>query len=77
MQTQFKRHQRVQLLIDPDPEYIEHQPDYEKTSIKKGMTGRINILLPNGEYHVEIIDEKSGETLAYVKISEEYLKSIE
>lgn len=72
MQTKFKRHQKVRLLADPNPEYIEY---YESpVPIKKGSIGKINILLPNGQYHVEILDEKE-ETLAYAVMDEENLES--
>lgn len=75
MQTKFKRHERVILLADPNPEYIEYYTE-EKPGIKKGMLGEINILLPNGEYHVAIIDEKTGDTIAYVVMNEEFLEKI-
>ena len=74
MHTKFKRHQKVKLLIDPDPEYIEYYQD--EVHIKKGMIGKINILLPNGQYHVEIIDKK-GEAIAYAPMNEEDLELIE
>jgi hypothetical protein len=74
MQTKFKRHQRVKLLLDADPEYVEYQPGH-KEPIKKGMTGKVNVILPNGQYHVEIIDEK-GETIAYTPMDEEFLEAI-
>lgn len=73
MQTKFKRHQPVKLLVDPNPEYIEYYQD--AVPIKKGMKGKINILLPNGQYHVEILDAK-GEVLAYVVASEDDLEAI-
>ena len=81
MDTKFKRHQEVKLLIDPDPEYVEyHNPEDEEhletIPIKKGMTGRINILLSNGQYHVEIHDKK-GNIIAYAKLSEEDLEKID
>lgn len=76
MQTKFKRHERVRLLVEPDKEYIEYYSE-EEVPIKKGATGKINVLLPNGQYHVEIIDEKSGETIAYVVMDEEFLESLE
>ena len=75
MQTKFKRHQKVKLLADANPEYIEYYSEKE-IPIKKGMTGKINILLPNGQYHVEIIDPKTKETIAYVPMSEESLEEI-
>ena len=74
MQTKFKRHQEVRLKSDPDKEYIEYYDDKEPP-IKKGMTGKINILLPNGQYHVEIIDE-NGDAVAYVVMDEELLEAI-
>ena len=77
MQTKFKRHQKVRLLIDPNPEYIEYHSEDEETEtpIKKGMNGEINILLPNGKYHVRIND-KNGNILAYCEVNEEDLESI-
>ncbi len=77
MQTKFKRHQKVKLLIDPDPEYIEYSADYDESQpkIKKGMKGKVNIILPNGKYHVEILDDKEN-IIAYLPIAEEYLEQI-
>jgi hypothetical protein len=72
MQTKYKRHQKVVLLVAPDAEYIEYEPDFENQDIKKGALGEINILLPNGQYHVKIIDGK-GNTIAYAPMSEEDL----
>lgn len=77
MQTQFKRHQLVRLLRDADAEYVEYHDDgedAEKIPITKGMLGRINILLPNGRYHVAILDAK-GKTLAYAPFDEEELEA--
>lgn len=80
MQTKFKRHQKVKLLVDPDPEYLEyHNPEEELENppkITKGMTGKINILLPNGRYHVEILDKK-GNTIAYAPMDEDSLEAID
>ncbi len=80
MQTKFKRHEKVKLLSDPDQEYVEYhnedEEDFEEIPIKKGMFGRINILLPNGQYHVEVFN-KAGETIAYVPMNEEDLERIE
>ncbi len=75
MQTKFKRHEMVRILADPDPEYIEYSIDYddEQPKIKKGMKGKINLLLSNGKYHVEILDEK-GDVIAYIPMPEEYLE---
>lgn len=73
MQFKFKKHQKVVLLADPNPEYIEYEPDLKKEiSIKKGSLGEINIILPNGKYHVKIIDKK-GNAIAYVLLDEEAL----
>ncbi len=80
MQTKFKRHQKVKLLVDPNPEYVEYhnaEEDLEnQPKIKKGMLGKINIILPNGQYHVEILDKKD-KTVAYVAIDEESLEAID
>jgi hypothetical protein len=78
MQTKFKRHQKVKLLHDPDPEYIEYDVEHvdSRPPIKKGMSGKINVLLTNGQYHVEIIDENE-KTLAYAPMAEESLEAIE
>ena len=75
VQTKFKRHQPVVLKRSPNAEYIEYSPEFEDShpDIKKGMKGKINILLSNGQYHVEIIDEK-GETIAYAPFNEEDLE---
>ncbi|MBI3334281.1 hypothetical protein HYZ97_02240 [Candidatus Pacearchaeota archaeon] len=72
MQTKFKRHQSVTILQAPDPEYVEYYGD--AVPIIPGMHGRINILLPNGQYHVEILDEH-GELLAYAPFNEEQLEA--
>lgn len=76
MQHKFKKHQEVILLVNPDPEYIEYSPDYdeEKPQIKKGARGKVNVILPNGQYHVEVLDE-NGNVIAYVPMSEEYLET--
>lgn len=80
MHTKFKRHQKVILLIDPNPEYIEYSPEIEEENpdnlpqIKKGMLGEINILLPNGQYHVRILNKK-GETIAFAPMDEENLEA--
>ena len=77
MQFKFKRHQKVVLLVDPDPEYVEYDPSLEKeVPIKKGALAEINILLPNGKYHVKIIDKK-GNTIAYAPFNEEDLGPID
>jgi hypothetical protein len=76
MNPKFKRHQKVKLLITPFKDRVEpyHDPPIQ---IKAGMTGKINIILPNGDYHVEIIEENSGEKIAYVSIDEDGLEALE
>ncbi|MEK6818455.1 MAG: hypothetical protein AABY10_00820 [Nanoarchaeota archaeon] len=74
MQTKFKRHEKVRLLADPNPEFIEYYSEKEEP-IRKGMLGEINVILPNGEYHIKIVD-KEGNTIAYVEMSEEYLEEM-
>lgn len=77
MQTKFKRHDKVTILVDPDPEYIEYHDEFDEKmhdiKIKKGMRGKINMLLSNGQYHVEILDDKD-EVVAYVALAEDDLK---
>lgn len=78
MQTKFKRHQPVKILRSPDPEYVEYHLENEEgiepPLIQKGMKGRINVLLPNGQYHVEILDEH-GHVIAYAPFSEDDLEA--
>lgn len=79
MQTKFRRHQEVILLQEPDREYIEYAEESENAKeipIKKGMKGRINVLLPNGKYHVEIIDKK-GKIIAYAPMDEDSIGEAE
>lgn len=73
MQTQFKRHQKVKLLVEPREEDIEHYSEPPQ-KIKSGTIGFINILLPNGRYHVRIEDE-DGNEIAYVALDEESLEA--
>ena len=74
MQTKFKRHDSIILLKDPDPEYVEYHneddPNFKETPIKKGMKGKVNMMLSNGRYHLQILDKK-GDILAYVPVDEE------
>ena len=72
MQTKFKRHQKVKLLVAPREDDIEPYADPPKP-IKTGTIGYINILLPNGRYHVRIQDEEGNE-IAYVAMDEENLE---
>lgn len=75
MQTRFKRHTIVKLLRAPDSEYVEYETE-EPVPIIKGMKGKINILLPNGQYHVAILDKK-GDVIAYAPFNEEDLEAAE
>jgi hypothetical protein len=83
MNTKFKRHQKVKLLRDPDKEYIEYHEELiddedseeDMPAITKGMKGRINLILPNGQYHVEIFDSK-GNPIAYCEMPEEDLEAV-
>jgi hypothetical protein len=77
MQTKFKRHEKVRILRSPDAEYVEYQPDFSESrpEIKAGTIGEINIILPNGQYHVEIKDD-SGKTVAYAPFDEDSLESV-
>jgi hypothetical protein len=73
MQPKFKIKDRVIITGSPDPEYVEsyHEPEIP---IVAGMKGKINLIMPNGQYHVEIQDDK-GEVIAYALFHEEQLKS--
>lgn len=74
MQTQFKRHQSVRLLADPREEDVEFYID-PPVPITKGTIGTVNIILPNGRYHVRISDKKGNE-IAYVAMDEEQLEPV-
>jgi len=81
MNTQFKKRQAVKILAVPDKEFIEyHNVADEELSldnhpdIKVGTLGKINMVLPNGRYHVELHDKK-GNIIAYAPFSEEELES--
>jgi len=77
MQFKFKRHQKVIILVDPNPEYVEYDPSLKKeVLIKKGAQGEINTILPTGQYHVRITNKK-GKTIAYALFNEEELGSAE
>jgi len=79
MQNKFKRHQKVRLITDPNPEYIEYHTEnseHENTPIKKGMIGEVNLILSSGKYHVKVFDEK-GQELAYVPVDEEELEAVD
>lgn len=64
----------MRLLISPDPQYVEYYED--EVPITKGMIGKVNMILPNGQYHVEILDDK-GEVLAYAPFDESQLEAAE
>ena len=76
MNTKFKRHQHVRLLRAPLVEDVEPYTEPAQ-DIKAGMTGKVNVILPNGQYHVEIIDPETKETIAYCAIDEEGLEALE
>lgn len=77
MKFKFKKHQKIKLLRDANPEFIEYRDEFGDAArpIKKGMNGIINIILPNGQYHVEIIDEE-GDVIAYAPFNEEDLEAV-
>ncbi len=79
MQNKLKKHQSVRLLRDPDPEYVEYhgesEDNFKEIPIKKGMTGRVNVILSNGRYHVEIFDDE-GKVIAYAPMNEEDLEEV-
>ncbi len=79
MKTKFKRHQLVKIMIVPDLEYVEYHNENEDNipdiPIKAGMKGRINIILPNGQYHVEILDARE-QIFAYAPFNEEDLEAL-
>ena len=72
MKFKFKPHDYVKILIEPDLEYTEFKE--EPVKIKKGMKGKINIILSNGNYHVEILNNE-GEVIAYAPFDEESLEA--
>lgn len=78
MQTKFRRGDLVILKVAQSSEYAEYHneddPNFRDLPIAKGMKGKINILLPNGRYHVEIFD-KNGNILAYVPVDEDDLEA--
>lgn len=72
MQTRFKRHQKVKLLREPQDKDIEPYTDDNNITLK-GMIGEVNVILPNGQYHV-LVRDKKGEKIAYVVMDEESLE---
>ncbi|MGV8142155.1 MAG: hypothetical protein ACP5NS_00795 [Candidatus Pacearchaeota archaeon] len=71
MNTKFKRHDKVKLLISPLASDIESY-DEENVKVAKGTIGEVNTLLSNGRYHILIKNEK-GDKVAYVVVDEEAL----
>ena len=80
MNTKFRRHQKVRLLraplVDDIEPYADNPEETKPVEIKAGMPGKINLILPNGQYHVEIVNDK-GDTIAYIAIDEEGLENNE
>jgi hypothetical protein len=74
MQASFKRHQKVKLLSDPLENDIEPYAD-PPVKIKAGTIGKVNIMLPNGRYHIKI-EDKDGDEIAYVAMDEEQLEAV-
>lgn len=74
MHTQLRRHDKVRLIAAPDPDYIEYYTD-DQAPIPSGTHGTINVILPNGKYHIRI--EKNGQEYAYVVMDEEALEKID
>ncbi len=74
MQTKFKRHQQVKLLTAPRETDIEPYADPPQ-EIKAGMIGTVNLILPNGRYHIKLTDTK-GEEIAYIAMSEDNLEAV-
>ena len=72
MNTKFKRHDKVKLLISPLETDIESYEEETRT-IKKGTIGEVNMILSNGRYHI-LIKNKKGEKLAYAVADEEALE---
>jgi len=78
MNTKYKRHQNVKLLRNPNVTDIEpYQEDEEDEfpEIKKGAVGEVNIILPNGNYHI-LIRDKKGNKLAYIVMDEDSLEAV-
>ena len=75
MNFKFKRHQKVRILLPPNQEYVEYYTD-PPIKITKGMGGKVNLILPNGQYHVEI-EDKDGNVIAYAPFYEEALEDAE
>ncbi len=74
MQTKFKRHQPVRILVAPLGSDVEPYAG-PPAKIKAGMKGKINIILPNGQYHVAITNDK-GEIIAYIALDEDQIEAI-
>ena len=72
---QYKRHQLVRLKSIPNAEYIEYHEGHEEEQIHSGMKAKINLIMSNGQYHVEIFNEKD-ELIAYALMHEEELEEV-
>lgn len=59
-------------MINPFKEDIEAYEE-ENPIIQKGAIGEINMILPNGRYHV-LIKNKKGDKIAYIVADEEVLE---
>ena len=73
MKFKFKKNDIVRIKILPDNEYLEYSPDFEDFKLKKGMKGKINVILPNGKYHIEIMNDKD-EIVAYAPFDESQIE---
>lgn len=63
----------MKLLVEPSKADIEPYTNPPK-KIKKGTIGKVNLVLPNGRYHIRIEDKKGNE-IAYVAMDEELLEA--
>jgi heat shock protein HspQ len=61
-------------MIKPFNEDIEAYEE-ENPIIQKGSIGEVNMILPNGRYHI-LIKNKEGEKIAYVVADEEVLEEV-
>lgn len=79
MNHKFKKHDRVKLKISPLVDDIEYTSEVlaedEEPAVLAGMEGEINLILPNGSYHVRVFDE-NGRAIAYVMLDEDSLESL-
>jgi heat shock protein HspQ len=61
-------------MINPFKDDIEAY-EVENPIIKKGAIGEVNMILPNGRYHL-LMKNKEGEKIAYVVADEEVLEEV-